>query len=371
MVFLIISILAVAVLAALYFSTERFSQFGARAEGARLEQMKKSPNFDGNVFINPVATNLDWESGGFFPMMRKWIFGKEKRNPEMEIEVVKLNPEMFNQLPDGLRVTWLGHSTALLEIDGVRILTDPVWSERCSPSSLWGPARFHRPPLALKDLPAINAVIISHDHYDHLDKKAVCALAESGVRFYVPLGIGAHLERWGIISAQIKELDWWDESTITGDGVRLIATPARHFSGRRPSGDRNTTLWVSFVIVGPGHRVFFSGDTGNFPGLAEIGGKYGPFDLTLIKIAAYGDQWPDIHLNPEQAVQAHISLKGDLLLPIHWGTFNLAFHDWYEPPDWFMEEAKKNNLSFVMPRPGQIVSISDPPRAERWWEEYK
>ena len=247
------------------------------------------------------------------------------------------------------------------------IVTDPVWSKRCSPSSLTGPVRFHAPPIALGALPKLDAVVISHDHYDHLDMHAVRALAETGVRFFMPLGVGAHFEAWGIEASQIVELDWWDRAQAGGDEVELVATPGRHFSGRGLSVGSNVTQWACFAIVGPEHRVFFSGDTGAFPGFAEIGDRLGPFDATLIKIGAYAEDWPDIHLNPEQAVQAHQALGGRLLLPVHWGTFNLAYHAWNEPPERLLRAASKAGVSLALPRPGQMVEPSKPPSVEPWW----
>ncbi|MBW2264301.1 MAG: MBL fold metallo-hydrolase, partial [Deltaproteobacteria bacterium] len=296
----------------------------------------------------------------------RWIFGKEVRRPKKEIPVVTLDRASFDTPPDDdLRITWMGHSSVLVEIDGRRILTDPIWSKRCSPSSLVGPSRFHPPPLSLDDLPPLDAVIVSHDHYDHLDKASVTVLARSGVRFVVPLGVGAHLERWGIESSQITELDWW--STTRVGHVEITALPGRHFSGRGLGS--MATLWATWAIMGPEHRVFFSGDTGPLPGFEDIGEEYGPFDVTLMKIGAYDVAWPDIHLSPEQALDAHVSLGGRLLIPIHWGTFNLAFHDWFEPPERLVAEASRRSIGIAVPRPGQMVSPADPPPVDRWWME--
>lgn len=305
----------------------------------------------------------------FFNMASRWMFGGQIREPKKEIPIAQLDKTSFgSEPPGGIRITWIGHSTLLIEIDGQRILTDPIWSKRCSPFKIIGPARFHPPPIPLSELPDLDAVLISHDHYDHLDKDSVCTLAQTGVPFYVPLGVGAYLERWGVDISKIVELDWWEKSIIKGSGIRFVATPARHFSGRRPLG-MNKTLWASWVIAGPEHRVFFSGDSGPFPGFAEIGKELGPFDVTLIKIGAFDRTWPDIHLNPEQAVEAHLDLNGDLLIPIHWGTFNLALHDWFEPPVRLQKAAEAKSIKFAIPRPGQMVIPKNPPKVESWWEE--
>ena len=280
---------------------------------------------------------------------------------------------VFAEAPSGgFRVTWLGHSTTLIEIDGYRVLTDPVWSRRASPSSLAGPARFHAPPLPLEDLPELDAITISHDHYDHLDMPTIRALARTGARFFVPLGVGAHLEAWGVPDGRITELDWWEEATLEDGGLRLAAVPAQHYSGRGLGGV-NATLWASWVLTGPRHRVYAGCDSGLFPGFAEIGTRYGPFDLTLLPIGQYGPTWPDIHSLPEEAVDAHRALRGRLLLPVHWGTFNLAFHDWREPGERLVARAGDTGTPLLLPRPGETLAIPedfDPASASRpWWCE--
>ena len=352
-------------------STDGLSQFGAKPSGDRLERIKESAQYDGEKFVNQYPTNLSWCFADYRKMFSRWFSKDGNHKPDRPIDVIQLNTESFDSPPpDDVRVTWLGHSTVLLELDGFRILTDPVWAKRCSPISFMGPERFHPVPVAIADLPPLDAVIISHDHYDHLDKDAVSALAKTGVTFYMPLGIGADLEKWDIDSSQIREMDWWDTEEID-NGLQLIATPARHFSGRGFYNSNNPTLWASFAIVGPHHRVFFTGDTGEFPTMADIGEKYGPFDLTLMKIGAYGDMWPDIHLTPEQSVRVHRTINGRLLMPIHWGTFKLAFHDWDEPPERLCVAADKAGIDYFIPRPGQMVTISIPPPLNHWWREYE
>jgi L-ascorbate metabolism protein UlaG (beta-lactamase superfamily) len=242
------------------------------------------------------------------------------------------------------------------------VLTDPVWGERTSPLTWLGPRRWYAPPVALADLPVPDAVLISHDHYDHLDEPTITALRGWATTFVVPLGVGAHLEYWGVPGARIVELDWWEEHRV-GD-LRLVATPARHASGRAVY-DGNETLWAGYALVGPAHRVYFSGDTGLFPAMAEIGARLGPFDVTLVESGAYDPAWPDWHLGPEQAVRAHTMVRGELLVPIHWGLFDLAYHGWTEPVERVVVEAVRRRVRVAVPRPGQ--SIEADASLERWW----
>ncbi|MFT3659959.1 MAG: MBL fold metallo-hydrolase [Gordonia sp. (in: high G+C Gram-positive bacteria)] len=285
----------------------------------------------------------------------------------------------FDDEPADLSVTWLGHATNLVEIDGVRVLTDPVLSARCSPSQLVGPKRLHAAPLTVGAMPAIDVVLISHDHYDHLDTETVDALAalHPQARFVVPIGVDAHLISWGVAPERISVADWYEHVTldVRGTALRFHATPARHFSGRGLV--RNLTQWVSWAVVGPRHRVFFSGDTGFTERYAETGELLGPFDLTLLAVGAYGDQWPDIHVNPEEALSIHHLLnpgaaRDSLLLPIHWGTFNLALHSWGEPIQRLLAAAGTAGVPVVVPRPGGTADVEKRNGTAyddlTWWE---
>jgi L-ascorbate metabolism protein UlaG (beta-lactamase superfamily) len=245
------------------------------------------------------------------------------------------------------------------------VLVDPVWGKRCSPSRFIGPRRLHPNPLPLAALPRLDVVLISHDHYDHLDLPTVRGLlATQDAPFVVPLGVGAHLERWGVPGSRIIELDWREAATVAG--LRITATAARHFSGR--TMHRNPTLWTSWVLAGDRRRVFYTGDSGYFPGYAEIGAEHGPFDVTLVQVGAYSPMWPDIHMTPEQAVDAHVDLAGGLLIPVHWGTFNLALHAWGEPIDRLWAQTKAREIGLAVPRPGERINVDDPLAADGWWQ---
>lgn len=327
---------------------------------------ERSPNYSGGVFRNlePSSTlKLDVEEN------RLVLFEVLSRNSDSRPRAaVPLAGRQPRSAAGPLAVTWLGHATALIDIDGHRLLTDPVWSDRVSPSRTVGPQRLHPPPLPIEALPALDAVVISHDHYDHLDMHTVRALARTQqARFVAPLGVGAHLRQWGIPSHRIVELDW-QESTRIGD-LTLVCTPARHFSGRFLS--RNNTLWASWAIIGPEHRAYFGGDTGYTTSFTDIGSQHGPFDITLLPIGAYNKAWPDIHMNPEEAVRAHVDLNGDgargTLVPIHWATFRLAPHPWAEPAVRLLESAREGGVTVAVPKPGGRVSPAAPEPDQPWW----
>jgi L-ascorbate metabolism protein UlaG (beta-lactamase superfamily) len=346
---------------ACFFAVAGWTAFGRAAEGSRLERMHASKQWAGNSFDNPLPLFNDvWLS------IRSSVSGSAVASPSVALPVVRPDPSLFQSSPaGGLRITWLGHSTTLIEIDGRRILTDPVWGERTSPFSFMGPKRWYAPPIALDDLPAIDVVLLSHDHYDHLDAPTIQRMVAWESRFIAPLGVGAHLEYWGVPAARITEVDWWDRVSI--DELTIHCTPARHASGRHLF-DQNATLWAGYALVGPAHRVFFSGDTGMFPELSDIGARFGPFDVTMIEVGAYHQAWPDWHMGPEQAVTAHRMLRGKAFLPIHWGLFDLALHGWTEPVERTSVAAEKAGVDLLLPKPGESI-VPGQTRTARWWPE--
>ena len=320
----------------------------------------------GGKYQNPVPTDV----AGFqkmIPILKEYINNSSENTPKSNLGPFHTDTVIYQKPPkSGLRVTWIGHSSLLIEIDGKRILTDPVWGERASFSPFFGPKRFFEPPLSLASLPPLDAVLISHDHYDHLDKSTIKHFAGKTTPFFCSCGVARHLKRWGILENYITELDWGD-SVMIGSDVVLTATPARHFSGRGIIG-RNETLWSSFVIKGNKHNIFFGADSGWFPGFKEIGDIFGPFDLTILEIGAYGKYWPDIHMGPDNASNAHLALKGKIMMPIHWGTFNLAPHAWYEPIERLLGYAKDKNIKLFVPEPGEPTEVK--PYISGWWEKY-
>jgi L-ascorbate metabolism protein UlaG (beta-lactamase superfamily) len=342
-------------------------QFGARPAGERLARIRANPHWRDGAFVNPVPqAERSWADTWL--LLRRSFSGDEVRVPPGPLPVVAVDAQALKNPPPatGLRAFWLGHASVYLEIDGVRVMADPMLSDHASPFAL-GPKRFHPPPIALADLPPIDVVVLTHDHYDHLDMPTVRALAAQGARFVVPLGIGAHLEAFGVPVGQVQELEWWQETTVRG--LRVVCTPSRHYSGRGLT-DVNATLWSSWSLVGPAHRAYVSGDTGWSDHFKAIGDRFGPFDMSFIKVGAYGptQSWIDIHLPPEDAVRGHLDLRAKRLFPVHWSTFNLAFHDWDEPVKRTLAAARAGGVQVVTPRIGEIVDADREFTSTAWWE---
>jgi L-ascorbate metabolism protein UlaG (beta-lactamase superfamily) len=298
------------------------------------------------------------------PSISDFLCSSGRRVPAAPLATLDPRPSWSKAAETGLRITWLGHSTLLVELDGVRVLTDPVWGERVSPVGFAGPKRFHPVPVKLSQLPPLDAVIVSHDHYDHLDYPTMLELAKSDVPFVTSLGVGAHLESWGIAEQRITELDWWESAPIAGGRASVSAAPSQHFSGRAP-GMRNTTAWSSFALRGERHALFFSGDTGLTTEYTSIREKLGPFDVVALEVGAFHPAWGDIHLGPENALKAFELLGGARFLPVHWGTFNLAMHDWDEPAEALLQLGR--GVPLLMPQLGEAVEPSRVGAALPWW----
>ena len=303
-----------------------------------------------------------------FKILVRYVTGKEERTPTRALGPFQTDAEVYKTpAASGLRVTWFGHSSTLVEIDGVRVLIDPMWDERAAPLSWAGPKRFFAAPLAMEELPRIDVVLISHDHYDHLGSRSVRALAQlpnlAGARWVTSPGVGGILEGLGVAPAQITELGWterWREGWL-----EIVALPARHFSGRSLF-NRFETLWSSFALIGPKHRVYYGADSGEWAGFEEIGRAYGPFDLTMLEIGAFDPLWADIHMGPDGAVRTFQAMGGEgLLMPIHWGLFNLALHAWRQPIERMFSF---RGLPLWAPEPGVPTEVEAGAGVRsRWW----
>lgn len=326
-----------------------------------------SPQYHDGKFRNPVPM----KEHSLGEMARLWwtfMFDKPAGTvPQGTVPVRPLTRAALLAAPDHTLYR-LGHSTMLIKLGGQFFLTDPVFSERASPVQWAGPARFHAPPIGIDELPPIKTVILSHDHYDHLDHAAVKALAAKTEVFLAPLGVGDRLLEWGVDAARVRQFDWWQEATI--GGVRFVSTPAQHFSGRSLA-DRNSTLWTSWVILHDDLRLFFSGDTGYFDGFKEIGAKYGPFDVALLETGAYDKLWPDVHMQPEETLQAFLDLKAGWLLPVHNGTFDLGLHRWQDPFDRIAALAQEKGVKLTTPEMGEALDLAQPHAGQPWWRAVK
>ena len=331
--------------------------------------MQASDHFNGKIYLNPVPTDV-MKPGAFFRVMRKFLQRHPGREPATPLGPFTIDKSILSSVPsDALRVTWLGHSSLLIETGSKRFLTDPVWYQRVSPFRYLGPKRFFENPMDINQIPHIDYILLSHDHYDHLDKKSIMQLLRQNIPVVTMLGVGKRLIKWGASKHLVTELDWWQSVQLT-DEIIVTATPARHFSGRWIN-DRFTTLWGAFAIKSATHNVFFGADSGYYNGFKTIGERLGPFDIAMLEIGAYNEEWEGIHMGPENAVQATIDLGGPVLMPIHWATFNLAMHTWKEPVERLITEASKKNVSLVLPRPGETVGITNNAYNSRWWEDYQ
>jgi L-ascorbate metabolism protein UlaG (beta-lactamase superfamily) len=343
--------------------------FGGTARGVRLERITASPRWAGERFgnLHPVMPGLR-DPNVPMPTLGEFLCGGERRVPLRPLPSVNPLQTWAKPPQSGLRATWLGHSTVLVEIDGLRVLTDPVWGRRASPSSLAGPKRFQPVPVSLRAMPPVDLVIVSHDHYDHLDYPTIHEIAKGDVPFVTSLGVGAHLEYWGVRPERIVELDWWESYALPNTSLTVTAAPSQHFSGRGLH-NRNSTLWSSFVLRSPRHAVFFSGDTGLTAEYLAIRERLGPFDLVMLEVGGLHPSWGDMHLGPQNALEALGLLGGGAFLPVHWGTFSLAMHAWDEPAEVLLELAPKAGARLMMPRLGDPVEPACDPRVEPWWRE--
>jgi L-ascorbate metabolism protein UlaG (beta-lactamase superfamily) len=330
----------------------------------RMEKIKNSPHYKNEKFVN-YKPSPEWGFSDILPTAWDFLVTGNNRTPDIELPLKMIDfGKITNSKPDELKVTWVGHSSQIINLDGIIILTDPVFENS---TTVMGPSRYNGDvPLNIEEIPDIDLVVISHDHYDHLNASTIEKIHPKVKHFVTPLMVGAELEDIGVPRKKIIELDWWDEITLFEDYL-VALTPAQHFSGRSMF-DRDETLWGSYVIKGSKHKIYFSGDSGYFEGFKEIGDKYGPFDLTLMECGAYNEKWHFVHMMPEETAQAHLDLKGKILQPMHWGTFNLSLHSWYDPMVRVSKAADSLGIKLSTPIVGQTIIIDENLHTERWWE---
>lgn len=340
---------------------------GPISEDTKL-RMQESPQYQDGKFVNELPTSIAMDGIETVKYLGERLRGRPNLNPQEPLPMQKMDLNNWEQ-SKGISITWVGHSSALLRWNEKTILIDPVFGKFPSPFPVFSGNRYSQElPFDVDQLPAIDAVIYSHDHYDHLDYGTLQQIKGKVKQFFVPLGVSSHLKRWGVDEAKIHEFDWWDE--FTWEGLRIASTPARHFSGRSLT-DRNRTLWSSWVIAtadGTG-RLFYSGDSGYGPHFSAIGEKYGPFDLALMECGQYDVRWQEVHMTPEETVKAAKDVRTARFMPVHWAAFTLAMHDWDDPIKRVIAEADRLDIPIVTPQLGESVELTTGnwPVA-KWWE---
>lgn len=339
------------------------ARFGSSPSGKFLKALEKSVQFNNET---NRFENLE-QMGNKIELVKLLTdsFSKENLAPGFELPFIETNINEFKKGTDEFKFVWLGHSSFLINFSGKIILYDPVFSSSVSPIYFLG-KRFQPTPISLEELPPIDYIILSHDHYDHLDIDSITHFQDSNTVFFTPLGVGSHLRSWGIEENRITELDWW-ESAKVGE-LEFILTPAKHFSGR-VGFDKNKTLWGSWIMKGSNQKYFFSGDSGYGDHFKQIGSKYGPFDLTFMENGQYNPMWTAVHMLPSHTVKAQRDLKSKRMVPMHWGMFTLSTHTWFDPVQSLGREAKKFNLELIVPKLGEIISVSPSINIENWWQE--
>jgi L-ascorbate metabolism protein UlaG (beta-lactamase superfamily) len=358
----ILILLALAVPAGILY-TRKNPQFGGRPSSVDLGRYSRSPQWKDGVFLNRNLTTMDVSLWSMPGLLKEFLTGRNKRQPPEPLHIERLDTDQFQNGKD--KFIWYGHSTVLFRVSGKNILVDPMFGPDASPIGPLRTPRFSKNSLDLiDDLPQLDLILLTHDHYDHLDYASIQKLKSKTSEFWVALGLKRHLVKWGVPKDQIKEFDWWEESQL---GVlRIVFTPSRHFSGRGPF-DRSKSLWGGWVIISENRKIFWSGDGGYDSHFSEIGAKYGPFDWGFMECGQYNEKWHQIHMYPEEAVLASQEALVKTAVPVHWGAFSLALHDWTDPIVRFSGEASEKKLKGCYPRLGQIVTVGTEP-SEPWWE---
>ncbi|OHX68373.1 MBL fold metallo-hydrolase [Flammeovirga pacifica] len=364
---ILFTVLSIAVIGFLFLN---FSpEFGGAHSTEDKERYTASGHYNEEGFFNLVPTSLDMNVDSIWATLNDYLEGVPNQRPSRPLDILKINKEEIVNNDSLTRVTWFGHSAFLLEIDDKKILLDPMLGDVPAPHPWLGEKRYYEElPISIKDMPHIDAVFISHDHYDHLDYGSIMQLNDKVDDFFVPLGVGAHFKEWGIETERIHEMNWWEDTKYKQ--LDIVFTPSRHFSGRGLT-DRNATLWGSWIVKGIRHTIYFSGDGGYADHFKEIGQKYGPFDLAMMECGQYNQKWGQIHMMPEQTAQAAVDVKAKLLVPIHWGAFTLALHSWTDPAIRVTKKAKELNMPITTPQIGEpiIIGRKNYP-ISRWWEKY-
>ncbi len=364
---LILSIILLIVLITVVF-VYTSPEFGGSPTKEQKLAYAQTGHYEDGKFINQIPSTIDVGIRDIPSLLYKQIKGDPDKQPAIKFEVQKIDSLEIEQKPDSItRLTWFGHSAFLLEIAGKKILIDPMFGDVPAPHPWLGKSRYSNGlPIEIEKLPEIDAIIMSHDHYDHLDYGSIVKLKEKTKEFYMPLGVGAHFRKWGVQDKHIHELDWWDDIIL--DSLKFTCTPARHFSGRG-FGDRAATLWASWVIESPKEKIYFSGDSGYGPHFKEIGDRFGGFDFAMMECGQYNEKWHAIHMMPEETIQAAVDINSKMTMPIHWAAFTLSLHSWTDPVERALKKAEELNVPFCTPEIGEPVIIGRHHPASKWWRE--
>lgn len=341
--------------------------FGGKHSDSDIERYEATGYYSEGIFINLIPTSLDMGYADMLKTMKQFIKGVPNSRPDFDLPVNKLDSLALTQFNGVSELIWFGHSTFLLRIDGKNILIDPMFGDVPAPHPWLGKKRYSKElPIEIEKLPSIDAIIISHDHYDHLDYGSIQKLKDKTKSFFVPMGVATHFKKWGVADELIHELNWWDE--IDYEDLNLIFAPARHFSGRGMT-NRNTTLWGSWIIRGKSDTIYFSGDSGYGPHFKEIGEKYGPFNFAMMECGQYNEKWSQIHMMPEETAQAAVDLNTEVMMPIHWGAFTLSLHSWTDPVTRVRVKANELNMPVIVPIIGEVVILDDDvdSKNKEWW----
>ncbi|AXT63590.1 MBL fold metallo-hydrolase [Aquimarina sp. AD10] len=363
----IITVLIVVIVLFINLSPE----FGGKATDEQKAFYKTSENYKDDRFVNKHKVKLDMSLRDMGKSLVGYFSPQPKTTPKEDLPVSKIDSTNIAEYNDKTRLIWFGHSTFLVQIDHKNILIDPMFGDVPAPHPMLGSKRFSKElPIEIEKIPKIDAVLISHDHYDHLDYGSIKKLKNKVKMFYTPLGVGVHLQKWGVEKERIIELDWWQDISL--EGLRFICTPAQHFSGRGLT-DRTKTLWSSWIIKSDNENIFFSGDSGYDDHFKEIGEKFGPFDFAMIECGQYNELWPDVHMFPEETAQAGLDIRARKIMPIHWGAFKLAMHSWTDPIERVTKTAKELNIDIIVPKIGESIFLKendsiDTTVNDKWWQ---
>ncbi len=364
MITLGIVLLTLVVFTIVYMNTA--PQFGGSHSKEDVVKYENSGHYADGTFQNLIPTSIDYSWSSMVRMMKLYIKGNPNKSPQSELPTQDLDTASWNSANTD-QIMWYGHSAFLLKMNEKTILIDPMLGNTPAPHPALGASRYSKElPVEIEELQEVDLIIISHDHYDHLDYGSIKQLNAKTKMFYVPLGVGAHLKKWGVSEDRIKEFNWWDEAKL--ETIDIAFTPARHFSGRK-IGNNNTTLWGSWVLKGSNTKIFFSGDSGYGPHFEEIGNKYGPFDITLMECGQYNENWDQIHMMPEESVKAAKDVQAKVMMPIHWGAFTLAMHDWNDPVKRSTAEAERLAIDCITPVIGEVIALDTISVTQNeWWK---